>query len=87
MRVRQDRFGRPTVSVAMKDKKGRGFPSGVVRIGGTAYKLELSSSKSDGVEAWVNVTKLPPRGNGGGFGGGSSYGGGGYGGGQRSGGL
>jgi hypothetical protein len=85
--AKQDRFGRRFTNVACKDKKGRGYPSGILRIGGKAYKIEPSSSRTDGVEAWVRVTELPnDRQQGGGFGGGG--GGGGYArGGQRGGGL
>lgn len=61
---RVDRFGQPFVNVACKDKKGRGFPKGFIRIMKPGlYKVEPSSSSStEGVEAWVRVTRVEDRG-------------------------
>lgn len=73
--TRNDRFGNPFQVIACKDRKGRGFPSGVVEIGGNLYKLEPSSSNKEGVDAWIRVTKLARRQGGGGFGGGNGGGG------------
>lgn len=61
MAIGTDRFGNPQAIVGMKDKKGNGFPYGFVEIKGTLYKVEVSNSNKEGVEAWVKITKVTPR--------------------------
>ena len=69
-RVRNDRFGNPTVLVGCKDNK-RGYPVGYVTISNKTYKIEPSESKKDGVRLWLRVTELSARQrNNGSFGGG-----------------
>jgi uncharacterized membrane protein YgcG len=89
--AKSDKFGRPFVNVACKDRKGNGYCAGVVRIGAQLFKVEPGESKTDGVMAWVRITKLDAQ-RSGGFGGGGNGGGGGGrggygGGGSRGGGL
>lgn len=57
-RISTDKFGNPYQIIGMKDKKGTGFPRGYVELGGKLYKIEVSDSKKDGVEAWVRVTQV-----------------------------
>ena len=57
-RISTDKFGNPYQVIGMKDKKGTGFPKGYVELCGKLYKIEVSDSKKDGVEAWVRVTQV-----------------------------
>lgn len=56
--IKTDRFGNPYQVVGCRDKKGTGFPVGYVELKGQLYKLEPSSAKKDGVEAWIKVTAV-----------------------------
>lgn len=61
--AQNDRFGNPQVVVGLKDKKGTGFPKGYIEIKGTLYKITISDSKKEGVEAWVTLTQMPKQRN------------------------
>ncbi|MFN5771563.1 hypothetical protein [Flavobacterium sp.] len=57
-RISTDRFGNPYQVVGLKDTKGTGFPKGYAELGGKLYKIEVSDSKKEGVEAWVRITRV-----------------------------
>lgn len=62
-RISTDRFGNPYQVIGCKDKKGNGFPSGYVELGGKLYKLEPSSSNKEGVDMWIRVTQVKKQNN------------------------
>lgn len=63
-----DKFGRKFKVVGLRDQENKGFPTGVLYIGNKAYKMQVSANtKKEGVNAWLQVTELPPKTNNGGF--------------------
>lgn len=69
-----DKFGRPQkiIKLTVRERNGRErFPSGMIRIAGKAYKVELSPAKKDGVAGWLVFTELRNQPNS--FGGGAGY--------------
>ena len=62
-----DRFGRPQAVIAIKDK-GEKMPRGYVEIKSKLYQVTVSDSKKEGVAAWVTLTEMDKK-NQGGFGG------------------
>jgi hypothetical protein len=60
-RISTDRFGQAYQLVSCKDKKGTGFSSGYIELGGKLYKVEPSEAKKDGVEFWVRITAVKKR--------------------------
>jgi hypothetical protein len=60
-RVSTDRFGNLYQLIGCKDKKGTGFSSGYVELGGKLYKIEPSVAQKDGVEFWVKITAVKKR--------------------------
>lgn len=56
-----DRFGQAFTVVGCRDKKGKGFASGIVELKGQKYKIEPSRADKDGVDYWVRITKLDPK--------------------------
>lgn len=60
-RISTDRFGNPYQVVGCKDKKGSGFASGYVELGGKLYKIEPSEAQKDGVMYWVKITKVDKK--------------------------
>lgn len=60
-KVRNDRFGRPSMLVGCSDKKGNGFAKGYVKLGGKDYLIEPSEAQKEGVDFWVKITALPKR--------------------------
>ncbi len=54
----KDRFGRDTTFIGLKSKNGK-YPCGYVTIGNSLYKITTSKSNKEGVEEWVNITKIP----------------------------
>lgn len=57
-RISTDRFGNPYQLVGCKDKKGNGFASGYIELGGKLYKIEPSEAQKEGVMYWVKVTQV-----------------------------
>lgn len=64
--VRYDKQNRPYKLVGLKKNKN-GFPVGYVEMNGNLYKIDVSTSKKEGVELWIKFTKLPKRNNNYGF--------------------
>ncbi|MEA9415918.1 hypothetical protein [Flavobacterium sp. PL02] len=60
-RISTDRFGNPYQLVGCKDKKGTGFYSGYMELGGKLYKIEPSPANKEGVGYWVKVTLVKKR--------------------------
>ena len=60
-RISTDRFGNPYQLIGCKDKKGTGFSSGYVELGGKLYKVEPSQAQKDGVEFWVKITLVKKK--------------------------
>jgi hypothetical protein len=57
-RISTDRFGNPYQLIGCKDKKGNGFASGYIELGGKLYKVEPSTAQKDGVLYWVKITAV-----------------------------
>lgn len=57
-RISTDRFGNPYQLIGCKDKKGKGFASGYVELGGKLYKIEPSEATKEGVMFWVKITAV-----------------------------
>ncbi|WP_294964985.1 hypothetical protein [uncultured Flavobacterium sp.] len=60
-RISTDRFGNPYQLIGCKDRKGTGFSSGYIELGGKLYKIEPSVAQKDGVEYWVKVTAVKKK--------------------------
>lgn len=59
--ISTDRFGQPYQVIGCKDKKGNGFCSGYVELGGKLYKVEPSQATKEGVDMWVKITAVKKR--------------------------
>lgn len=60
-RISTDRFGNPYQLIGCKDKKGTGFSSGYVELGGKLYKIEPSQAQKEGVDFWVKITAVKKK--------------------------
>lgn len=60
-RINTDKFNNPYQLISCKDKKGTGFASGYVELGGKLYKVEPSVAQKDGVMFWCKITLVKKR--------------------------
>jgi len=63
--IRRDRFGNETMVIGIKIPSGKEYGRGFVEIAGKLFKVEVSGANKEGYQAWVKMTKLEKRKEGG----------------------